>query len=822
MIRIVLFDNGDYFWKSRTLNSLERQTSQMFELLLYPWRWNHAFHRKFYSDFREKAADSSVYYLFLRNGIELAENAIEQLIAEISNNKAPWYYADEQLILPNNQLDIQPKPGFGIWGFCSHLYTGSAVVFSSEILKKIWCDDSVDSFQMFLLEISIKAAAICDGIHIELPLIKTPFSSQITQRQCKKISKWLTECLTKRGASYFAVAGKPGEQNSLYSLNSGANQVRFSLIVIPRKGQRQTYLQNMYAPASSIYQTIIADDSGEPVGVRMNAAAQRAENEVLWFVHEGWQLPVEVYQRELLDFATLDGIGTVSPKLLNCFGDIIYAGAGQVGNGFCSARPCNEDANSAYANGIREIMVPAWQCFAVEKKTWEKAGGFSEKDISADFCVADFALRCKQCGFTSLYCGNVSARCAEIEDPLIQQGFLEMLHQWPLLWGKDPYVTNAMCEKALGRIKKNTRLFLPPQFQPGKKRILLLTHELSMTGAPVVLISAMKVLQEAGYEQVVLSPRDGVLRENILNENIPLLIDEDIDTSPRWLSYAKEFDLIIVNTVVPFPCIEQLENLSVPVLWWIHDAKENYACYLKNVLPNTLGENISVYSVSEYARQALLEYRPEYQSSILHYGLPDYQKTDFERYIIQNPEKKQIFLTVGTIEPRKGQDILLEAIQQLDESVRSKCLFLFIGKEKSEEIFDKLQHSRSTYPGTIDWIPFLSRNDIFDAYRQSDAVICPSRDDPFPTVMAETMMQSGVCICSENTGTAAIIEHGVNGFVYHNNSPKELAACISYVAKHKSELDSLRKEARNTFESKFELTVFKEKFLGIIESLLEE
>ena len=99
-------------------------------------------------------------------------------------------------------------------------------------------------------------------------------------------------------------------------------------------------------------------------------------------------------------------------------------------------------------------------------------------------------------------------------------------------------------------------------------------------------------------------------------------------------------------------------------------------------------------------------------------------------------------------------------------------------------------------------------------------MICSSRDDPLPTFMAETMMVSGVCICSENTGTAAVIEDGVNGYVYHNDDPEELADCICRVERC-NDLSALRAASRKTFEEVFSLEIFKNNLLRCAAQCLE-
>ena len=86
--------------------------------------------------------------------------------------------------------------------------------------------------------------------------------------------------------------------------------------------------------------------------------------------------------------------------------------------------------------------------------------------------------------------------------------------------------------------------------------------------------------------------------------------------------------------------------------------------------------------------------------------------------------------------------------------------------------------------------------------------------------MAETMMVSGVCICSENTGTAPAIEHGKNGFVYHNDDPAELANLIGYIASQ-DDLSSVRREARKLFENVFSLEIFRKNLLRCVAKCIE-
>lgn len=812
MITLVLEDNGDYNLKRRTVRSLEKQNRKKYCLKIYAKERRKEF-------IQQLPAGETDYYMFLCPGEELVPGAVEKMSAWIEKNNGDWYYGDERIKSwqgTEDNWEEKVKPDFGIFGFISYLYTGNAVIFSGRLLAKIRCEIPESEFEMFLLKMSIEAARFSNGIHIEEPLLLWRTEWEKTQEQTDILNQWLEELLDAKQLPFVVAADSESGINRLYGKRS--REPECTLIVMSDDPGRNEYWRIMYEDPLGRRQVIVTD-CDKSCGAIWNECAEKAKGEILFFIRAGWQVPAEFRMVELEELILASPVGTVSPRLYDRVGNTVYAGAARMGHGFCVSADYRDNDRSNYTEGVREISVPAWQFFGVRKKLWMQAGGFSEEELSADFCVVDFSLRLKKLGYTDLYCGYINAYCMEETESETQKGLLRLISNWGKALERDPFFTVSMCRKIYDRNKENTELFVPEKFweNTGKgKKILILSHELSMTGAPVVLMYAVRVLKEAGHQLLLLSPEDGILRRNMLEEQIPVLIDEDIYKNPRWLSYAKEFDLIFVNTVVPFFCIEQMRHFSVPVVWWIHDAREGYEVYLRHVLPENIGSNIDVYCVSEYARNVLHTYRPQYQAGIFMYGLPDLADELQKTYQLDCPKEKMAFLIVGTLEPRKGQDILLSAIEYMDAEDRKKCIFYFIGNKKSQSVSAKVEEAAQKQKDLIRWIPFLNRRDIFDAYAQAAAVICCSRDDPLPTFMAETMMLSGICICSENTGTAALIHSGENGYLYRNNSPKELAECITHVLKNHENMELMRRKSRETYERNFALPVFRQHLLQIV------
>ena len=57
-----------------------------------------------------------------------------------------------------------------------------------------------------------------------------------------------------------------------------------------------------------------------------------------------------------------------------------------------------------------------------------------------------------------------------------------------------------------------------------KTQILLLTHELSLSGGPMVVLEFGRLLKSMGYMPVIASLADGKLKETILAEGIPVVV----------------------------------------------------------------------------------------------------------------------------------------------------------------------------------------------------------------------------------------------------------------------------------------------------------
>lgn len=167
-------------------------------------------------------------------------------------------------------------------------------------------------------------------------------------------------------------------------------------------------------------------------------------------------------------------------------------------------------------------------------------------------------------------------------------------------------------------------------FSAHGKRAFIMSHVLDMTGAPIVLVSAVPVLRSMGYEVLVLGPSDGGSLHLFLDAGASVITRSSCrNVSDAW-GMALCADFVIANTVVMARAVRALSGTAVPVLWWLHDAFAGYP-HIAHQIPTQLGENVRVYSVGSHAANAMRAVRPEFEIRPLIYGLPDYAAENFVR-----------------------------------------------------------------------------------------------------------------------------------------------------------------------------------------------
>ena len=356
---------------------------------------------------------------------------------------------------------------------------------------------------------------------------------------------------------------------------------------------------------------------------------------------------------------------------------------------------------------------------------------------------------------------------------------------------------------------------------PSKKRkCLLISHEATLSGAPVVLYNVAKILKNNGWVPVILSPYDGPLFREARRSNIIMYRCHWKNIACCAQYGAKHYDLIVINTAVNGYIVDRIQNCAkCPVLWWIHESAAVYSDACIRQLPVAVTSSIRILAGGAYAKRQIEHYRPNYEIQTLLYPSLDLKGIITER----NDEKsrKINFYCIGTFEKRKAQDLLVMAIKRLPINILKDCIFSFIGRIGSKEIYNSAQ-SLVDLPHTqcvvLDSMPL---DQLYQEYQKMDILVCPSRDDPMPVVIADALSLGKIVICSSNTGSAELLRINNAGFVFESDSVSDLVKAIDKaitLVQQKNKRLYYSARARHTYDNYFSEKAFLRNFYNIVKS----
>lgn len=347
------------------------------------------------------------------------------------------------------------------------------------------------------------------------------------------------------------------------------------------------------------------------------------------------------------------------------------------------------------------------------------------------------------------------------------------------------------------------------------KNILIVSHELSNTGAPMVMVELVVALKELGYNVVVLCPEDGPIREKLDNIKVQVIVDKYFSMKLHLqrkvlLDFLSQFSVVWFNTLAYAHYAQYIPN-ELKTMCWIHEANRflDDPPYDLEVL-----RKIDVLlSVSNYVLKSLQNHI-DIKSEVLYYGL-DFNKFKGEPSLKAIDNNKITFLSVGTYYFRKGMDILVSYIDSLPKELKTQCRFVIVGKNGDTVEFDKEQLERNP---ELEILGELSHEETLQQILNCDVLVCLSRDDPLPTVITEATIYGKAVMCSENVGQYSLIKDQDTGFKV--SSKEDFISSVEYIINHKDELSKISEKFKKQYLPLVDYKNFKENVSKLIKTTL--
>ncbi|KAG6699313.1 hypothetical protein I3843_08G061700 [Carya illinoinensis] len=230
------------------------------------------------------------------------------------------------------------------------------------------------------------------------------------------------------------------------------------------------------------------------------------------------------------------------------------------------------------------------------------------------------------------------------------------------------------------------------------KLVLLVSHELSLSGGPLLLMELAFLLRGVGSEVVWITNQKPAEPDDVVYSLEHKMLDRGVQVlaarGQKAIDTALKADLVILNTAVAGKWLDAVLKEKVPivlpkVLWWIHEMRGHYfkVEYVKH-LPFVAGAMIDSHTTAEYwknrTRERLGIKMPE--TYVVHLGnskeLTEVAEDGVAKRILREHVRESlgvrnedlIFAVINSVSRGKGQDLFLRSFHESLQKIKEKKL----------------------------------------------------------------------------------------------------------------------------------------------------
>lgn len=342
----------------------------------------------------------------------------------------------------------------------------------------------------------------------------------------------------------------------------------------------------------------------------------------------------------------------------------------------------------------------------------------------------------------------------------------------------------------------------------GPKRILVLSHEASFTGAPILLLNLMKLLQQEQsiiFDIVLL--RGGPLQKEFEKlGDVIVLKPADYSSDKLNLKYLlnliksririrqifpklKKADLVFSNTIVNGHILKKLNRSNKPVLTYVHelDSIPNFYPMETNLMESVKCSSIMLYPCMKVKKFLSGTFKVDEKKLMrLNYLL------DLSLLKNKNTEKNTgsdsiTICGVGTASSRKGTDLFIETANEVIKKNNS-IRFTWVGGFASKE--DEARYRKSVkdfgIENNFEFTGLMNPAEVKTIYSKFDALFLSSREDPYPLVVLESAFQKTPAIIFSESGGMVEFVSEENGWTVNGFDIAQVASIILSVTKDSS------------------------------------
>lgn len=342
------------------------------------------------------------------------------------------------------------------------------------------------------------------------------------------------------------------------------------------------------------------------------------------------------------------------------------------------------------------------------------------------------------------------------------------------------YINHGLAEGRLNVPFRDLIKSLDESLNQNRSTVVLLVHEASQTGAPILGLNIAKLLKySCNYNVVVISRRKGVLAE-AFKTDVDVYVEPsgEANLSVAEIAYLAKIcryrinpRYLVANSAVCFDVAVAMEKAGLPVVALIHEfsslfgskvvLKEYFKIISALVFPAQIVKSASVEDYPELLDR-LTYVLPQGRSTVpnaasSHESGGKLSRSESAPAVLKWARWSDSVTVVGlgTVEWRKGVDVFVStAVSYFSRFPREKCRFVWVGAQNAHSheiaIYLHEQLARSQITDCVLFLPETSN--LEDVYENVDILFVSSRLDPLPNVAIDAMLK-GIPVVSFSGAT---------------------------------------------------------------------
>ncbi|KAJ9564505.1 hypothetical protein OSB04_000471 [Centaurea solstitialis] len=390
------------------------------------------------------------------------------------------------------------------------------------------------------------------------------------------------------------------------------------------------------------------------------------------------------------------------------------------------------------------------------------------------------------------------------------------------------------------------------------KVVLLVSHELSLSGGPLLLMELAFLLRGVGAEVCWITIQKPPGKDEVIYSLENKMLDRGVQVfsakGQEAIDTAIKADLVVLNTAVAGKWLDAVLNKDVPrvlpkVLWWIHEMRGHYfkLDYVKH-LPMVAGSMIDSYVTAEYWKnrtQERLNIRMP-KTYVVHLGnskeLMDVAEDSVAKRVLREHVRESLgvrnddilFAAINSVSRGKGQDLFLRSFYESLQLIQEKKLqvpsihAVIVGSDMSVQTkFEtelrtfvaqkKIQHRVHFVNKTLTVAPYLAAIDVLVQNSQG-------RGECFGRITIEAMAFQLPVLGTSAGGTAEIVVNGSTGFLHPagKEGVSPLAKNIVKMATHVERRLTMGKRGYERVKERFLEHHMADRIAGVLKEILHK